>query len=65
VEEIELKIITTAKIPNRFARESLQLFNKLSRESPRFQTDFDGSKRESPSLKRVDRKTVQSEDANI
>jgi len=53
-EEIGLKIITTAKYSNKFSREFPYISNTFLRESPNFQTGFDGSKRKSPSLKRFD-----------
>jgi hypothetical protein len=40
-------------------------FKHVSRESPTFQIGVHGSKRKSPSLKRVDGKTIQSGDPNI
>ena len=40
-------------------------FTQMFTGFPNFQTSFHGSKRESPSLERVDRKTVQSGDPNI
>jgi len=60
-EEIRLQIMTTAKISTSFPG-STRTFPTRFHGSSR---DFHGSKRESPSLKRVDRKTVQSGDANI
>jgi len=44
-EEIGLQIITTAKISNKFSRESPYTSNMFSRESPKFQTGFHVSKR--------------------
>jgi len=63
--EIGLTVITTAKISNKFSRESPYFKNNFSRESPQFQTIFRWGKRESPSPKRVDRKTVQFGNLNI
>ena len=40
IHEIGLKIITTAKISNKFSRESPYISNKFSRDSPIFQTFF-------------------------
>ena len=37
-EEIGLEIITTAKISNKFSRESPYISNTFSRETPKFQT---------------------------
>ena len=37
----------------------------FSRKSPTYQTGFDRSKQKSSSLKRVDRKTVESGDPNV
>jgi len=51
-EEIGLQIITTAKISNKFSRESPYISIPFSRESPKFQTGFHGSRVKSPSLKR-------------
>ena len=39
-KEIGLKIITTAKISNKFSQESPYMSNTFSRESPTFQTGF-------------------------
>ena len=44
-EETALEIITTAKISNKFSRESLYIWNNCSRESPKFQTSFLGNSR--------------------
>jgi len=44
-EEIVLRIITTAKIFNKLARESPYISNTLSRESSKFQTNFHVSQR--------------------
>jgi len=64
-EEIALKIVTTAQNSNEFTQESPYISNTFSRESPNVLTCFHGSKRKSPSLKRVDGKPVQSGDPNI
>ena len=45
MEEIGLKMITTAKISNEFSRESPYISNSFSGESPKFQTNFLVSKR--------------------
>jgi len=63
-EEIGLQIFTTAKISNKFSRESPQLSTRFSRESPIFQTSFHGWPK-SPSLKRMDRETVWSRNLNV
>jgi len=65
MEEIGLKLVTTAKFSNKFSRESPYIWQTFSRESPKLQTGFHGSKRKSPSLKRMDGKTVQYGDPNI
>jgi len=39
-DEIMLKMITTAKISNKFSRESRYVSNTFSRESRKFQTSF-------------------------
>jgi len=44
-EEIVLKVITTAKISNKFSQESKYISNTLSRESPKIPTNFYMSKR--------------------
>jgi len=44
-DEIMLKMITAAKISNKFSRESPYISNTFSRESPKFQTSFQRSKR--------------------
>jgi len=44
-EEIEIQIITTAKISNKFSKESPYMSNTFSRESPQFQINFHVSKR--------------------
>ena len=41
----DLKIITTAKISNKFSQESSYISNTFSRESPKFQTGFHVGKR--------------------
>ena len=43
-EEIGLKIITTAKISNKFSQESPYISNTFSRESPKFHREFHVSK---------------------
>ena len=45
MEEIGLTIITTAKIPNKFSRQSPYTSNEFLGESPNFQTHFHVSKR--------------------
>jgi len=44
-KKIEFEIITTAKISNKFSRESPYISNTFSRESPKFQTSFHVSTR--------------------
>jgi len=50
---------------DKFSRESLQLSNTFLRESQKIQIVFHCSKRESPSPKRVSRKTGESGDPNF
>ena len=45
MEEIVLQIITTAEISNKFSRESPYISNTISREAPKFPTNFHLSKR--------------------
>ena len=63
-EKIGIEIITTAEISNKLSL-SPRNFQKNSRDSPKYRTNFHGSKQECPSLKRLDRKTVLSGDPNI
>jgi len=66
-EDIRLQTITTAKIQNfkQVFTESLYHSNKFPWDAPKIPRYFHGSKRESPSLKRVDREAVESEVPNI
>ena len=64
-EEIALKIVTTAQNSNEFTQESPYISNTFSRKSLNVLTGFHGSKRKSPSLKRVDGQTVQSGDPKV
>jgi len=64
-EKIALKIITTAKISNQFSLECPYISNTFSRDSPRFQTSFHVSKRESLSLTWTHRNPVRSGNPNI
>ena len=62
-EEIGLKIITTAKIINRFSQESPYISNTFSRESPNF--GFHGSKRSPRHSKEIPGKPEKSGDPNL
>jgi len=64
IEEVGLEIISTAKFPNRFSRESPYISSKFSWES-KFLNEFSREWTESPSLKRYMRKVDRSEDPNI
>jgi len=60
-EEIGLRIISTAKIPNKFSRESLCISNTFSWESPKFHTSFHVCKRSPSHPKDVTRNSLDLE----
>jgi len=63
--ETGLEIITTAKISNKFSKESPYISNTFSRESPRFQTGFHLRKRGPCHSKEWTGKPSKSGDLNI
>ena len=63
-EEIGLEIITTAKISNKFSRQSPYISNMFARESPNFQPGFHVSN-QSPRHSKKGRKAAVSGDPNI
>ena len=64
-EEIVLKIITTAKISNKFSPQSPYISNTLSRESSKFQANFHVSQRSPRHSKELPGFPAESRDPNI
>jgi len=61
MQKIELKMITTAKISNKFSLKSPYISNTLSRESPKFETNFHMGKRSPRHSKDLKRKLLDLE----